>query len=120
MANRPLTLAQLSALIAKHRGSYSAIAVALTAAGRTISREAVRQRAITLELEEEAVVQRARAGLPGPRPLLEAGSPDKFGETVSIEAAALQGGTLKSAAAKLGLSRRGLYRRRKALGMLAK
>lgn len=117
MAKGPPAPELLLELIRDHGGSLSAIANSLTAAGTQVSRQTVTNWIKRAGLEQKAAEQRALNGLPGPRPLLEAGSVDAGAERAAIVASATKLGSLKAAGEQLGLSRRALYRRRKALGL---
>lgn len=118
MAKRPPDAEQLIKLIRSHRGSLSAIAAGLTAAGQKVSRQAVTQWVKRAKLEDLAAVERARSGLPGPRPQLVAGSVDSVAERLQIRGAVKEHASVREAAAALGMSRRALYRRRVALGVV--
>jgi DNA-binding NtrC family response regulator len=110
---------RLRELITEHRGSLSAIAAALTQAGQPISRQAVTQWVKRAGMEDDAAVERAKAGLPGPRPQLVDGSVDAVAERAAIAGGVELHGSLRAAAANLGMSRRALFRRRKALGVVS-
>lgn len=117
----PPEVDELRELITAHNGNLSAMRAALLAdksKGYTkLSRQTVAIWLRDANLEDEAATARAVAGVPGPRLSLPAGSLDAVAEKAAITEGMESTKSLAAAAAKLGISRRSLYRRRQALGV---
>lgn len=116
MAERP-TKAVLAKLIEVHQGNLSAITRALVSDGHEVTRQGLSLRLMRLGLAEEAQIQRALSGCPGPRPDLTAGAIDAVAERDAIAAEIRQGGKLEEIAGRLGISRRQLARKRQTYGL---
>lgn len=108
-------------LIERHAGNLSAIAGELKLRGERISRQGLtlRLRRMVLDggemttLEDLAASERAKAGVFGPRPRFPDGA-DPEGERQALVDALASTASPDEAAAKLGISRRSLYRRMEA------